>query len=179
MVPLLHVLLGFGLIASPLLTLLLARERRALLRDMTSAITPEPRDALWLQWAGLVALGAKVRAPRVGKFNAGQKLNTIVWMFAYLWLGGTGLALAIFFFDRAWIDADLVRRLFPLHELAAWLVIVPLAGHLYIALVNRGTRPALSGIVSGDVDAAWAAEHHALWYEAEVAPRPVSGWTEG
>jgi cytochrome b subunit of formate dehydrogenase len=36
-------------------------------------------------------------------------------------------------------------------------------GHLFLALVWPTTRPALRGMVRGDVDAEWAREHHSKW----------------
>ena len=36
-------------------------------------------------------------------------------------------------------------------------------GHLYLALIHRSTRPALSGILSGTVPSDWAARHHSEW----------------
>ena len=42
--------------------------------------------------------------------------------------------------------------------------LVPLiAGHLFLTLVNPSTRGSLRGIVTGYVDAAWAAAHHSRW----------------
>ena len=47
---------------------------------------------------------------------------------------------------------------------------VLVAGHLYLALVHEPTRPALRGMTSGRVDAAFAREHHAAW-----TPEPDAG----
>ena len=163
--PLLHVVAGFAFIAAPLVVLIVARPRRALIEDVAGALTPDRRDLGWLQYALLVALGAKLRAPRTGKYNAGQKLNSWYWLLASLALAATGLVLAVNFFTKDIFDAAFVERVFPLHELIALLSLIPLAGHLYVALVNRATRPALRGMLTGDVDAAWAAEHHADWAE--------------
>jgi cytochrome b subunit of formate dehydrogenase len=40
---------------------------------------------------------------------------------------------------------------------------VLVAGHLYMAIVNPGTRPALRGMLTGRVDRNWARAHHAEW----------------
>lgn len=163
LVPLLHTLAGLVFIVAPALIVLVSRSRRALLRDVAAATTPARGDGGWLAWASLVTLGAKLRPPPVGKFNAGQKLNTVFWLLAYLWLGATGLVLAEYLLFRRLFDASLVEQVFPLHETVALLSIAPLLGHLYLSLVNRSTRPALRGIIHGDVPRAWAAEHHARW----------------
>ncbi|MGH7335039.1 MAG: hypothetical protein ACREKS_20320 [Candidatus Rokuibacteriota bacterium] len=51
------------------------------------------------------------------------------------------------------------------------LALGPLAGHLYLALVHPPTRPALPGIVHGQVDARWAARHHPEWQPPEGEER--------
>jgi formate dehydrogenase subunit gamma len=168
LVPLLHVLVGFAFVLAPVALFVLARGRRALAADVAGALTPAPGDAAWLRYATLVALGARVRQPPTGKFNAGQKLNTWFWVLAWGGLSATGLVLAVNFFTKSVFEAAFVEEIFPLHELLALVSILPLAGHLYVALVNRGTRPALRGIITGDVDAAWAREHHAVWYEERM-----------
>ena len=41
---------------------------------------------------------------------------------------------------------------------------------MYMAVVNRGTRNALRGIVTGEVDRRWAEEHYPQWTAAQLAP---------
>jgi formate dehydrogenase gamma subunit len=168
LLPLAHIVFGIAFIAAPPLVLLLARRRRAVADDLAAALTPRWSDAAWLNYAALTLLGAKVRPPRTGKYNAGQKLNSWYWLVTWVALGATGAVLAVNFFTKSVFDAAFVEAVFPLHEVIALLSIVPLALHLYLALVNRSTRPALRGIVRGDVDAAWAREHHADWLAARI-----------
>ena len=168
LLPLLHVLFGIAFVLAPLVLVLLVRRRRALFADVAGALTPERGDLAWLRYALLALLGARVRQPRTGKYNAGQKLNTWYWVLAWGALSATGLVLAVYFFTKEIVGAAFVERVFPLHELVALFSILPLAGHLYVALLNRSTRPALRGIVTGEVDAAWAVEHHAAWYEEQT-----------
>jgi formate dehydrogenase subunit gamma len=173
LVPLLHIVFGVAWILAPPALVALLRRRGALAADVAGALTPSAGDAAWLRYATLTLLGAHVRQPRTGKFNAGQKLNTWYWLLAFVALAMTGIVLAVNFFSKSIFEASFVEQVFPLHELIALFSLIPLAGHLYVALVHRSTRPALSGIIAGDVDAKWAKEHHAGWYEAEVAdPSP-------
>lgn len=169
LVPLLHIIFGVAWILAPLALVALIRRRRMLTADVAGALTPAPGDVAWLRYATLALLGARVRQPRTGKFNAGQKLNTWYWLLASVGLAMTGLVLAVNFFSKSIVDASFVEQVFPLHELIALFSLLPLAGHLYVALINRSTRPALPGIISGDVEAAWAKEHHADWYAAVAA----------
>lgn len=165
LLPLLHVIAGIAWLLAPLALVALLRHRRALAEDVAGALTPSPSDAAWLRYASLAVLGARVRQPPTGKYNAGQKLNTWYWLLTSVALAATGLVLAVNFLDTAILDREFVQDVFPLHELIALVSIVPLAGHLYLTLINRSTRPSLPGIITGDVDAAWAQDHHALWYE--------------
>jgi formate dehydrogenase subunit gamma len=105
------------------------------------------------------------RAPQ-GRFNAGQKLNTIATVaFALLFaLSGTFLWLGerdhTFLLDGAG----------TVHEALTLVSLALLAGHLYLALVHPTTRHALRGMTTGEVRADWAAEHHAKWLDDD---RPV------
>lgn len=166
LVPLLHIIFGIAWILAPLSVVILLRRRRALIADVTDALAPEPGDVAWLRYAVLTVLGARLRPPRTGKFNAGQKLNTWYWLLASVALATTGLVLAVNVFTKSVFEAAFVEQVFPLHQLIALISLIPLAGHLYVALVNRSTRPALSGMVDGNVDAQWAREHHPDWYES-------------
>ncbi|HZL47991.1 MAG TPA: hypothetical protein VFC30_03145 [Solirubrobacteraceae bacterium] len=48
-------------------------------------------------------------------------------------------------------------------HLASAGVLVLVAGHLYMALVNRATRHALRGMLTGEVDREWARKHYPRW----------------
>jgi formate dehydrogenase subunit gamma len=67
------------------------------------------------------------------------------------------------------------------HATAAVLMMALFLGHIYIGTI--GMRGAYKAMRHGDVDAAWAREHHALWYqdiEAGMIPvrRPASSRPE-
>ena len=102
------------------------------------------------------------RAPQ-GRFNAGQKLNTILTAaFAvlfvvsgfFLWLGERDHT---FIFDGTG----------TVHETLTLVSIALLAGHLYLAVVHPSTRHALRGITTGEVREDWAREHHSKWVDSE------------
>jgi cytochrome b subunit of formate dehydrogenase len=59
----------------------------------------------------------------------------------------------------------------PVHDACTLLSMILVAGHLYLALVDERTSPALSGMVGGSIDAAFAREHHAAW-----TPEPPAPW---
>jgi formate dehydrogenase subunit gamma len=97
-----------------------------------------------------------------GRFNAGQKVNAIVTAaFAtlffvsgmLLWLGERNT------------DIRLEGTLY-LHDALMYLSVVIVAGHLYLALINRTTRHSLRGMTLGTVREDWAQAHHAKWQTA-------------
>ena len=49
------------------------------------------------------------------------------------------------------------------HDIATWIALPLVAGHLYLVLVNPSTRHSLRGMVLGTVRRDWAREHHAKW----------------
>ena len=103
------------------------------------------------------------RPARQGRFNAGQKLNVILTA-----------ALAVVFVVSGfflWLGERDHRFLFygkgMVHDVAMYVSVALLTGHLYLALVHPRTRHALRGMTHGDVREDWAREHHPKWVEAE------------
>ncbi|MFN8558282.1 MAG: cytochrome b/b6 domain-containing protein [Dehalococcoidia bacterium] len=167
LVALAHVVVGLALLAALVVFSLLVRRRR-LLADLRRALTPEAGDAAWARFALWSALGAKVAEPPSGKYNLGQKLSSAFWIGAVGGLIVTGVVLAINYASKQFLDPAFVERVFPVHAVLAYLAVPLLAAHLYLALVNRATRPSLRGMLTGRVEAAWARRHHARWVaEAE------------
>ena len=59
-----------------------------------------------------------------------------------------------------------------LHDVAMFVAVVLIAGHVAMALSQR---PALEGMMYGTVPEDWAAEHHAAWTPAPPAPPAAPG----
>jgi len=112
-------------------------------------------DFKWLALMGLAAVRPRIKLPEQGKFNAAEKLNFMVLMTTYPLYIVTGL---LMWFTHlpvlSWI----------LHFLMAMFATPLLLGHLYMALLNKSTRPGLDGMISGHVDRHWAKHHYRRWY---------------
>lgn len=149
---------------SGLAVLVFAANRRALQGTVRDLTTAEEGDGAWLRGAAARALlGGD--APPAGRFNAGQKVNFALVGLGLAALYGTGLALLLGRGPQG-----------PLHHLAAIAMVVLVAGHIYMAVINPGTRHALRGITLGEVDAEWATHHHPRWAAgAENAPADDAG----
>jgi formate dehydrogenase subunit gamma len=116
-------------------------------------------------------LAGRTKTPQ-GRFNAGQKVNAIV----------TAAFATLFFISGMllWLgERNTHIRLggtLYLHDALMYLSVVIVIGHLYLALINRGTRHALRGMIFGTVREDWAHAHHAKWLRSTpitVAATPL------
>ena len=125
----------------------------------------EQDDRRWLGWAPRRLLGVDADPPPVGRFNAGQKLNAIL----IATLLGASTASGIYWWARLHGIVSNSNIDGAIHNVAGVAIIVLVCGHLYMAVLNPGTRHALRGITTGRVNAEWAAHHHPAWM-AEAQP---------
>jgi formate dehydrogenase subunit gamma len=134
-----------------------AGDRRALRRTRRDLERFTDDDLRWL----------RRRPARAGRFNAGQKLHASLQAAFALLFVVSGVLL--------WLgERDTALRLpgtLAVHDLSALIVAVLVGGHLYLALFNEPTRPALEGMTRGTVPAEWACRHHAAW-----KPQPWVRW---
>ena len=118
---------------------------------------PKWIDVQWfLQGGGMI----KGKHPHAGYLNGGEKL----W-FWVLFFGGIVLMLSGLVLDfPAYFDLrDDFQLANILHGISALVLICGAVAHAYIGSI--GTEGALEGMVSGQVDEAWAKQHHDLWYQ--------------
>ena len=99
------------------------------------------------------------RGGRAGRFNAGQKLNTIVTAAFAVLFAVSGFLLWYGERDTRFRLANTIL----LHDGLMYVAVVLLAGHLYLSLIHPSTRHALRGMIRGTVDAEWARRHHPRW----------------
>jgi formate dehydrogenase gamma subunit len=142
-----------GVLLGGLALIVLRGNRRALSQTRRDLST---FDALDRQWLARVPAAVFRHSPETaaGRFNAGQKVNFIlvIGLFAALFVSGIGLIIT---------GSHPINPVFKAaHVVAAYTALVLVVGHLYMALVNPSTRPALRGMISGKVDAAWARKYH-------------------
>lgn len=120
--------------------------------------TLEPGDGPWLRrfprWLVATAVERARLDRAVGRFNAGQKINAVFTLVTASLLLVTGIALWPFGADGLWRAA---------HRWLTVLVLIPIAGHIFLAAVHPSTRHALTGMLDGRVDREWAATHHPRW----------------
>ncbi len=167
----LHLVAGVALLFGPLLVALLGN-RRALAEAARTLLRMEREDRRFLRDLPRWLRNDPGAGGEVGRFNGGQKLNTLVSGLTLLVAAATGFIL--------WVSPPLpdpatgalpvlTAWLATLHEATTYILLPVVAGHLFMALVHPRTRESLRGILFGIVDADWARRHHPRWYR-EVAP---------
>jgi formate dehydrogenase subunit gamma len=143
-----------GVLICGVALVVVAGNRRALGRTTRELGRLHSEDRKWLATAPAHLL-AGAPEPAAGRFNAGQKLNFVLvcCLLAVLYVSG--------------VDTIVIgthhNLIFGGHKIATIAACVLVAGHLYMALVNRATRPALRSMLTGDVDGEWAREHYPGW----------------
>jgi len=159
-----HVALGAFYIGGPLLWWVLG-DRRALRRDLHELDVWDDDDIDFL--ASPLYVIADKPAPPQGRFNAGQKINTILLGASAIGFGVTGLIMwqSNTHFFPAWAVQGSVN----LHDILAILTAALVLGHIYLAALHPTTRPGLSGMFSGYVDRVWVRHHHPKWVAQEEA----------
>jgi len=126
----------------------------AVLRFVRDAFVPERCDVEWVYKI--------LRRPfhrtdvRWGKFNLGQK--GLAWMML-----GSLTAIIVTGINSWHTGGDASGP----HSAAVVVAIVLLSVHVFMAVVNPITRPALPGMVFGSVRRSWAVHHHAKWVDDE------------
>ena len=93
-----------------------------------------------------------------GKFNIGQKLLAWSLVGALAGLIVTGV--------QSWHSGGDSSG--P-HSVAVVISLVLLGSHVFMALLNPSTRPALPGMIFGHVRRSWAEKHHGGWLAAQDA----------
>ncbi|HEV3402462.1 MAG TPA: cytochrome b/b6 domain-containing protein [Acidimicrobiales bacterium] len=153
-----HVVSGL-LLPLPLLVGLVGRWRRGLVADIRAFNRWDWHDRRWLRSRG------RDPSVRVGKFNAGQKLNAAFVAGAGVVMLGTGSIMNWFSpFPISWrTGATFV------HDWTAFAIALVVLGHLWMALADFD---ALRGMITGRVPASWARQRRPRWYE-EVTGHPA------
>jgi formate dehydrogenase subunit gamma len=167
-----HVCAGIATLAAPIALWIGLRVSAKFRSDLGATVRFEPTDTAWLEYAAGAVAGLRRREPPVGKFNAGQKLNTIFSLAVTAGLLATGAVLAVNYFARGAIPAAFVEQVFPWHTRLMILSLPVLAGHIYLALLHPSTRPSIHGIIGGRVNLAWATRHHRRWVDELEGENP-------
>jgi formate dehydrogenase subunit gamma len=126
----------------------------------------EPGDKEWLKQINDVLNNREDRLPKIGRYNAGQKLLffTLIFCMSGLLLSGIVIWRAYFAF---YFPIEIVRAAALLHAFCAFVLIVSIVIHIYAGLWIKGSMGAM---IRGTVTFGWARKHHPRWF-AEIAKK--------
>ena len=154
-------LISAGALVGGILLGIAAGNRRALGGAASELVRLTADDRSWLAHAPAHLLAGDPE-PSTGRFNGGQKLNFLLVCLLLAMLFLTGI--------NAIVEGRHHNLVFAGHKLATIAACGLVGAHMYMAVVNRGTRNALRGIATGEVDRAWAEKHYPQWTAAQLAP---------
>jgi formate dehydrogenase subunit gamma len=124
----------------------------------------EPGDKEWLQQPLDVLNNREDKLPKIGMYNAGQKILFFVLLAAMcgLLLSGIVIWRAYFAF---YFPIEIVRLGALLHAFCAFVIICSIIVHVYAAFWVKGS---IGAMVRGTVTYGWARKHHPRWFEEVV-----------
>ena len=99
--------------------------------------------------------------PAQGKFNGGEKINSLITIFGSLFITLSGF---VMWFNTTFPPV-LVRWAYPIHDLAMFVMTAAVIGHMYLGLLHPDSRASIYGMLNGYVSSKFAKAHHAAWYE--------------
>lgn len=122
-------------------------------------------DWAWLRRVAVPKRWRREPLPPQGRFNAGQKLNTVLTAAAMVGFVATGGLM----WQGEHLAPSLAQAADQWHIWLMFLVVPLVAGHIVLALLVPSTRPAMRGMLTGMVRLDFARRRHARWAD-EVAP---------
>lgn len=136
------------------ISVILFGDKKIWLENLWLLVKFDSSDIRWLAKKPFTIFSKNIKLPQSDKFNAGQKIWHAIAFTGSFTLALTGV---ILWNNRLSIIALL------LHTALALIMIFPLMGHMYMALINKDTRPGFNSIINGRVDTKWAKSHHPKW----------------
>jgi formate dehydrogenase subunit gamma len=113
---------------------------------------------------GIEFFGGHKPFPPQGKFNGGEKLNSMITILGTLCIVISGYIIWLAPSIPQWI----VQWAYPIHSACALFMAALLIAHLYLGLLHPDSNQALKGIFTGWVPAKFAFEHYEKWYNEEA-----------
>ena len=95
------------------------------------------------------------------RFNTGEKLNAVVIILGSVVFAITGL---LMWFGKGFMPIGVFQAVVILHDIAMIVTVCMFIVHFYLAVVHPLMWAGLVSMRYGVTSAAYAQEHHALWY---------------
>jgi len=121
-------------------------------------------DKQWMKQFGDVLTNREDRLPKIGMYNAGQKILFFVLIASMVGLLLSGIVIWRAYF-AFYFPIDVVRFAALLHAFSAFVLICSIIVHIYAAFWVKGS---IGAMVRGTVTYGWARKHHPRWFEAVI-----------
>jgi formate dehydrogenase subunit gamma len=132
---------------------------------MKELITWKKRDVQFFTEFVKDLFGFKFKHVRQTFYNAGEKVNSMLQILCALMIICSGITM---WFSQ-YMPRAVVQWGYLFHDIGFGLAIAVVVGHVYLSVVHKNSRPGYTGVITGEVPAWWAREHHTDWYDEEVA----------
>ena len=124
----------------------------------------EKYDVQWMKQIGDVLTNREDRLPKIGMYNAGQKVLFFVLIASMVGLLLSGIVIWRAYF-AFYFPIDVVRFAALLHAFSAFVLICSIIVHIYAAFWVKGS---IGAMVRGTVTYGWARKHHPRWFESVI-----------
>ena len=124
-------------------------------------------DKQWMKQIGVVLTNREDRLPKIGMYNAGQKILFFVLIASMVGLLLSGIVIWRAYF-AFYFPIDVVRFAALLHAFSAFVLICSIIVHIYAAFWVKGS---IGAMVRGTVTYGWARKHHPRWFESVIKKR--------
>ena len=121
----------------------------------------EPGDKQWLRQIDDVLANREDKLPKVGKYNAGQKLLFFTLVVCMIVLLLSGIVIWRQWFSHLF-PIGLIRFSALLHAFFAFVIIMVIIVHIYAGLWIKGS---IGAMTRGFVTYGWARKHHPRWFD--------------
>lgn len=121
----------------------------------------EPGDTQWLKQIDDVLANREEKLPKIGKYNAGQKLLFFTLVICMIVLLLSGIVIWRQWFSH-YFPIGVIRFSALMHALFAFIIIMSIIVHIYAGLWIKGS---IGAMTRGFVSYGWARKHHPRWFE--------------
>ncbi|QJE02342.1 formate dehydrogenase subunit gamma [Massilia forsythiae] len=131
----------------------------------------EAGDKQWLRQINDVLANREEKLPRIGKYNAGQKILFFALVVCMIALFLTGIVIWRQWFSH-FFPIGLIRFSALMHAFFAFVIIVAIIVHIYAGIWIKG---AIGAMMRGTVTYGWARKHHPRWFDELMSKRTNQG----
>ena len=131
----------------------------------------EKEDVQWMKQIGDVLQNREEKLPKIGRYNAGQKILFFVLIVCMVGLLLSGIVIWREYFS-AWFPIGLRRFSNLMHAFFAFVIIMSIIVHIYAGAWIKGS---IDAMIRGTVTYGWARKHHPLWFEQVMQDEKRAG----